>query len=636
MLSRLSKIEKVIVNGNEYKIKFKASGDMNFLLISYGLNAANSTYSCFYCTGKKNEFGQLEQNNSINRSIQDANNLNRDTTKCNNIHSNKGYIHSPLIDFIDFPEVVYDTLHVYLRIPEKLLKLFIDDLNVLDGNGSNDISKRPNLKSFIDHLSENCKIQNPFRFGKTIEPRTFKGDDLDRLFSNFNYEFDIKNRRIIFIKNPMRDINKLKNGFNSCSLNSNILALNEQRLKTNYEIPSSTIPYTKNKLNFYDFFVRPGQFTTNQQDTVENEQEKNKFEKIIRLWDMFYHIYQQLKSIKLYSKTNLALFDKLLKDWITLFKEIYFEQEITPYMHLVCFHSTELIKRHKEINNYNLQGLEKYNDITTISYHRSTNRHIKNKEFLRTLINKRIRNEFKLLGFESNLEIKNLELVVKNLLSNKQDSQLTNNTSNHNIYLIKDISSYDADQESWLSDMHIDYVLNSLQNKNQNIKIFLTYETQMSIYINKKFDYNFESEKKIILVWHATDHWITLTNIGFESDTYSIEPTISIFVYDSLNNASYLDSLKPLFKVMYPNKRIIKIKTIKVVRQLGSNDCGLFALAYVKSLCKNEDPALVKYNQVKMRKNYNNFITKNQSDFKIDKISSNQLEREESVYSLEI
>lgn len=127
-----------------------------------------------------------------------------------------------------------------------------------------------------------------------------------------------------------------------------------------------------------------------------------------------------------------------------------------------------------------------------------------------------------------------------------------------------------------------------------------------------------------------------MTNIGFESGAYSAEPTISIFVYDSLNNKSYLDSLKPLLKVMYPNQSLIKIKTVKVVRQLGSNDCGLFALAYVKSLCENEDPALIKYNQVKMRKNYNHFIRKSQNDFKIDQINSNHLEREESIFSLEI
>lgn len=253
------------------------------------------------------------------------------------------------------------------------------------------------------------------------------------------------------------------------------MVFNEHRLRTNIEIESDLIKKTQYQRNIYNYFLKPGLLTSNKEDantkskTKEIEQEKNKFHKIISLWDMFYDICKEIKSIKLCSKTSLALLDKLLKNSINLFKKVYFEQEITPYMHLVCCHSTELNKKHREINNYNLQGLEKYNDITTISYHRSKNRHIKNKEFLRTLIIKRNRTEFKLLGFSSNLEIKNLGFIVNNLLSNIPSNQSTVDTSQYNIYLIKDLSSYNVDQESWLSDLHIDYVLNKLQNKYKNI-----------------------------------------------------------------------------------------------------------------------------------------------------------------------
>ncbi len=111
-------------------------------------------------------------------------------------------------------------------------------------------------------------------------------------------------------------------------------------------------------------------------------------------------------------------------------------------------------------------------------------------------MNKRNRTEFKLLDFKSKLEIENLESIVKNLLSNKHGNETTINTNKYNVYLIKDISCYDVDRESWLSDLHIDYVLSKLQNKYKDCKIFLTYESQTSIYINKKFDFNFESEKK--------------------------------------------------------------------------------------------------------------------------------------------
>ena len=59
--------------------------------------------------------------------------------------------------------------------------LFIDDLNVLDGNNSNDLSKRPILKELIEYLKNSCQIQNPFRIGKSIEPRTLVGKDTQEM-----------------------------------------------------------------------------------------------------------------------------------------------------------------------------------------------------------------------------------------------------------------------------------------------------------------------------------------------------------------------------------------------------------------------------------------------------------------------
>ena len=46
-----------------------------------------------------------------------------------------------------------------------------------------------------------------------------------------------------------------------------------------------------------------------------------------------------------------------------------------------------------------------------------------------------------------------------------------------------------------------------------------------------------------------------------------------------------------------------------VQRQEGFNDCGLFALAYMYTLCTVNNPSLCSYTQSKMRDHHNHCVT---------------------------
>ena len=60
---------------------------------------------------------------------------------------------------------------------------------------------------------------------------------------------------------------------------------------------------------------------------------------------------------------------------------------------------------------------------------------------------------------------------------------------------------------------------------------------------------------------------------------------------------------------MYPIKDSIVVNKVNILfEQIGTNDCGLFAINYVDSICLKEEPSLIKYNQNTMRSNYNDFI----------------------------
>ena len=67
--------------------------------------------------------------------------------------------------------------------------------------------------------------------------------------------------------------------------------------------------------------------------------------------------------------------------------------------------------------------------------------------------------------------------------------------------------------------------------------------------------------------------------------------------------------------------------------QVGSNDCGLFALAYVNSICQYKEPSLIQYNQAMLRANYNSFVTNNELQFNIIETHFNCL-RQYTRYSI--
>lgn len=112
-------------------------------------------------------------------------------------------------------------------------------------------------------------------------------------------------------------------------------------------------------------------------------------DKIEEIWKQFYEIYTSIRhnlldSIEIKEKT---------RDWLKLFLGVYTKKNITPYMHAFVAHMHEFVKLHGNVNLFNLQGLEKLNDLTTIHYFRSTNKHNKNHSALEQLLKKKNRLE---------------------------------------------------------------------------------------------------------------------------------------------------------------------------------------------------------------------------------------------------
>ena len=94
---------------------------------------------------------------------------------------------------------------------------------------------------------------------------------------------------------------------------------------------------------------------------------------------------------------------------------------------------------------------------------------------------------------------------------------------------------------------------------------------------------NFSSQDgEFVQVIHtAGNHWVTVSNIGFEEGTVGI--------YDSLPSRLSLRLKENVATIMHTSKFHIMLDLQDVQEQRSSSDCELFALAFATSLCAGED-----------------------------------------------
>ena len=75
---------------------------------------------------------------------------------------------------------------MFLRITDILFKLLFYKLITLDGNDGPNLDLRPNLRSFLEFLKNNCGISNPWyvsnKGGDSIKLRSLNGNEREQIF----------------------------------------------------------------------------------------------------------------------------------------------------------------------------------------------------------------------------------------------------------------------------------------------------------------------------------------------------------------------------------------------------------------------------------------------------------------------
>ena len=116
-----------------------------------------------------------------------------------------------------------------------------------------------------------------------------------------------------------------------------------------------------------------------------------------------------IRNVKEKSYSNINLLEKETEEWLNLFKDAFHFDQITPYMHIFFCHMPSILYNVKDIDIYNIQGLEKLNDLTTQQYFRASNRQ---KNCFQQII--KLRNRM-----DHNPQINNKKAIKKSLLLKK-------------------------------------------------------------------------------------------------------------------------------------------------------------------------------------------------------------------------
>jgi hypothetical protein len=86
----------------------------------------------------------------------------------------------------------------------------------------------------------------------------------------------------------------------------------------------------------------------------------------------FYRIYINLKTN--FYQNNIELLEKDSEGWLKSFLESTHVKHVTPYLHLFSNHLCFFVEKFGDVNLFNIQGLEKFNDETTKLNFKSSNR----------------------------------------------------------------------------------------------------------------------------------------------------------------------------------------------------------------------------------------------------------------------
>ena len=94
-------------------------------------------------------------------------------------------------------------------------------------------------------------------------------------------------------------------------------------------------------------------------------------DKIQKILDHFWSITQDLKHD--FKPEDVGCFKDKVTSWLEKFLAVYQTKDVTPYMHALYAHVPEFLSLYTNLEYFTQQGMEKYNDVTSKNFFRSSN-----------------------------------------------------------------------------------------------------------------------------------------------------------------------------------------------------------------------------------------------------------------------
>ena len=152
-----------------------------------GLKGGNANHACPWCTANLKKPLNVNETFSL-RSYEEA----IKTVNLSKKENDFGYLNIPIIDFIQYDDVLIDILHLLIRISEKMFDSLIEKINQFERKQYGELDSRPVLNHFFEILSNTCSIRKPFN-RKALDDdkieitiRSLNGNEILQIFENLD------------------------------------------------------------------------------------------------------------------------------------------------------------------------------------------------------------------------------------------------------------------------------------------------------------------------------------------------------------------------------------------------------------------------------------------------------------------
>ena len=170
-----------------YEIETYLGGDLKFLAMVCGNDAANCEHACIWCKCPTSARWDMSQEWSITDIAKGARTIDEIAEFASMKHHKFNCSRKSLFPFIPIHRVIIDTLHLFLRICDVLINLLIRDLRTVDKINKTKSNDDKYINIYEAFLNNQCKIRFHWMTDKTsrsLKWRDLTGPEQIRLFSN--------------------------------------------------------------------------------------------------------------------------------------------------------------------------------------------------------------------------------------------------------------------------------------------------------------------------------------------------------------------------------------------------------------------------------------------------------------------